>query len=75
MSLYLEVKNLSVLYDRAIVLNGLSLHVNSGELVSLVGPNGAGKSTLLNAMSGLIKWQLDTLKGYGERENYPEWKC
>jgi branched-chain amino acid transport system ATP-binding protein len=62
-SLYLEVKNLSVLYDRAIVLNGLSLHVNSGELVSLVGPNGAGKSTLLNAMSGLIKWQLDTLKG------------
>lgn len=63
MSLYLEVKNLSVLYDRAIVLNGLSLHVNSGELVSLVGPNGAGKSTLLNAMSGLIKWQLDTLKG------------
>ena len=63
MSLYLEVKNLSVLYDRAIVLNGLSLHVNSGELVGLVGPNGAGKSTLLNAMSGLIKWQLDTLKG------------
>lgn len=63
MSLYLEVNNLSVLYDRAIVLNGLSLHVDSGELVSLVGPNGAGKSTLLNAMSGLIKWQLDTLKG------------
>jgi branched-chain amino acid transport system ATP-binding protein len=62
-SLYLEVKNLSVLYDRAIVLNGLSLHVKAGELVSLVGPNGAGKSTLLNAMSGLIKWQLDTLKG------------
>ena len=63
MSLYLEVKNLSVLYDRASVLNVLSLHVNSGELVSLVGPNGAGKSTLLNAMSGLIKWQRDTLKG------------
>lgn len=63
MSLNLEAKNLSVLYDRAIVLNGLSLHVNSGELVSLVGPNGAGKSTLLHAISGLIKWQRDTLKG------------
>jgi len=62
-SLNLEAKNLSVLYDRAIVLNGLSLHVNSGELVSLVGPNGAGKSTLLHAISGLIKWQRDTLKG------------
>lgn len=63
MSHYLEVDNLSVLYDRAIVLNGLSLHVDSGELVGLVGPNGAGKSTLLNAMSGLVKWQVDTLKG------------
>jgi branched-chain amino acid transport system ATP-binding protein len=62
-SLNLEANNLSVLYDRAIVLNGLSLHVNSGELVSLVGPNGAGKSTLLHAISGLIKWQRDTLKG------------
>jgi len=61
-SLYLEVKNLSVLYDRAIVLNGLSLHVNSGELVSLVGPNGAGKSTLLNAMSGLIKCSMTRLR-------------
>lgn len=63
MSLYLEVNNLSVLYDRAIVLNGLSLHVDSGELVSLVGPNGAGKSTLLHAIPGLVKWQCDTLKG------------
>jgi branched-chain amino acid transport system ATP-binding protein len=29
----------------------------------LVGPNGAGKSTLLNAISGLVKWEQDTLKG------------
>ncbi len=63
MSHYLEVSNLSVFYDRAVVLNGMTLHVDTGELVSLVGPNGAGKSTLLNAMSGLVKWQLDTLKG------------
>jgi branched-chain amino acid transport system ATP-binding protein len=61
--LYLEVKNLAVLYDRAIVLNGLSLHVETGELVSLVGPNGAGKSTLLRAVAGLVKWECDTLKG------------
>jgi len=60
---YLEVSNLSVYYDRAVVLNGMSLHVDSGELVSLVGPNGAGKSTLLNAMSGLVRWRLETLKG------------
>ena len=61
--MYLEVKDLTVLYDRAMVLNEVSLHVDSGELVSLVGPNGAGKSTLLRAMAGLVKWEKDTLKG------------
>lgn len=61
--MYLEVKDLTVLYDRAMVLNKVSLQVNRGELVSLVGPNGAGKSTLLRAMSGLVRWEKDTLKG------------
>lgn len=61
--MYLEVKDLTVLYDRAMVLNKVSLGVNKGELVSIVGPNGAGKSTLLRAIAGLIKWEKDTLKG------------
>jgi branched-chain amino acid transport system ATP-binding protein len=61
--LYLEVKNLTVLYDRAMVLNNVSLQVNKGELVSLVGPNGAGKTTLLRAIAGLIKWEKESLKG------------
>lgn len=61
--MYLEVKDLTVLYDRAMVLNKTSLHVNEGELVSLVGPNGAGKTTLLRAISGLIKWEKASLKG------------
>jgi branched-chain amino acid transport system ATP-binding protein len=61
--LYLEVKNLTVLYDRAMVINNVSLGIEKGELVSLVGPNGAGKSTFLRAMAGLIKWEKDTLKG------------
>lgn len=61
--MYLEVKDLTVLYDRAMVLNEVSLHVDIGELVSLVGPNGAGKSTLLCAVAGLVKWERDTLKG------------
>lgn len=61
--MYLEVKDLTVLYDRAMVLNRVSLHVNEGELVSLVGPNGAGKTTLLRAISGLIKWEKASLRG------------
>ena len=61
--MYLEVRNMTILYDRAIVINKVNLKVEKGELVSLVGPNGAGKSTLLRAIVGLIKWEKDTLKG------------
>lgn len=59
----LEISNLTVLYDRAMVLNNVSMHVNEGEIVGLVGPNGAGKTTLLKAVAGLIKWEKDALKG------------
>lgn len=59
----LEVKDLTVLYDRAMVLNRVSLHVQDGEMVSLVGPNGAGKTTLLHAVAGLVKWEKEALKG------------
>jgi branched-chain amino acid transport system ATP-binding protein len=61
--LRLEVKDLTVLYDRAMVLNKVSLHVDDGEMVSLVGPNGAGKTTLLHAVAGLVKWEKEALKG------------
>jgi len=61
--LKLEISNLTVLYDRAMVLNNVSMHVNEGEIVGLVGPNGAGKTTLLKAVAGLIKWEKDALKG------------
>ena len=61
--MYLEVKDLTICYDTAMVLNKVSLQVDVGEVVSLVGPNGAGKSTLLRAIAGLVKWEKDTLKG------------
>jgi branched-chain amino acid transport system ATP-binding protein len=59
----LEVKNLSVRYDKAQILNGVSLAVNAGELVGLVGPNGAGKSTLLRAISGLVRFEERMKRG------------
>jgi branched-chain amino acid transport system ATP-binding protein len=59
----LEVKNLSVRYDKAQILNGVSLAVEAGEFVGLVGPNGAGKSTLLRAISGLVRFEERMKRG------------
>jgi branched-chain amino acid transport system ATP-binding protein len=59
----LEVKALSVRYDKAQILNGVSLEVNEGEFVGLVGPNGAGKSTLLRAISGLVRFEERLKRG------------
>lgn len=55
----LEVTHLTVCYDRAMIINDLSMHVEREELVSLVGPNGAGKSTLLRAVTGLVAWERE----------------
>lgn len=58
----LEVDNLKVSYDKAVLINNLSMVVDEEELVSLVGPNGAGKSTLLRAITGLVAWERDITK-------------
>jgi branched-chain amino acid transport system ATP-binding protein len=51
----LELDGLSVAYDRAPVVRGLTLTVGRGEVVALLGANGAGKTTTLRAISGLLK--------------------
>jgi len=51
----LDVRNINVSYGDVRVLYDVSLHVNEGEVVSIIGGNGAGKSTLLRALSGLLK--------------------
>jgi branched-chain amino acid transport system ATP-binding protein len=59
LKLLLEVAHLKVCYDKAMLINDLSMGVDTGELVSLVGPNGAGKSTLLRAITGLVAWERE----------------
>ena len=51
----LEVKDLCVNYGAVHALNGISLTVNDGEIVSLIGANGAGKTTTLRTITGLEK--------------------
>ena len=51
----LEVKDLHVNYGAVHALNGISLHVDDGEIVSLIGANGAGKTTPLRTITGLEK--------------------
>ncbi len=59
----LEVNNLTVAYDTAVVLDGVSLNVDKGELLGIVGPNGAGKTTLLRTLSGLMSWEREMKRG------------
>jgi ABC-2 type transport system ATP-binding protein len=47
MSTLLEVKNLSKAYGEKVVVKGLQLHINEGEILGFLGPNGAGKSTTI----------------------------
>jgi branched-chain amino acid transport system ATP-binding protein len=51
----LEIDQIDVFYGDVQVIFGLSLHVEEGEVVSIIGGNGAGKSTLLRTVSGLIQ--------------------
>lgn len=53
----LEVQDLSVNYGYVRALSKVSIHVNKGEIISLIGGNGAGKTTTLMAISGLVEKQ------------------
>jgi branched-chain amino acid transport system ATP-binding protein len=62
----LEVTDLEVCYGAITALQGVSLRVDKGAIVTLVGANGAGKTTLLRTISGLIKPRRGAILFEGE---------
>ncbi len=51
----LKVENLNVYYGSIHAIKNLSLHVNEGEIVTMIGANGAGKTTTMHTISGLLR--------------------
>ena len=51
----LHTENMAVGYDRSILIDGIDIAVNPGEILTLIGPNGSGKSTVLRSIIGQLK--------------------
>lgn len=62
----LRIKNLEAGYGKLRVLKRISLHVNPGEIVTLIGANGAGKTTLLATITGLVRASAGEIQLKGE---------
>ena len=63
----LEVRDLNVYYGGIHALQGVSLDVDEGQIVSVIGSNGAGKSSMMNAISGLVKYKSGEIIYKGEK--------
>lgn len=63
----LEVSDLTVAYGQVVVISGLTLTIERGQLACLIGSNGAGKTTLLRALSGMIPATRGTVTFEGTR--------
>ena len=55
MSNILEIKNLEVHFGGIRAVDGISMDVETGKIITLIGANGAGKSTILRSVSGIVK--------------------
>ena len=62
----IEVRDLRVRYGGIVALEGISLDIPDGKIISIVGANGAGKSTTINAISGMVKIYAGSITLDGE---------
>jgi len=66
----LKIRNLHSGYGNLRVLKGVSLHVNAGEIVTIIGGNGSGKSTLLRTAAGIVAAQEGEILFNGKDISY-----
>jgi len=62
----LELRGVSLSFGGLTVVDGLDLHVDEGEIVSVIGPNGAGKTTLFNLITGVYPPDVGEIEFAGE---------
>lgn len=67
MSFPLKVSNITVAYQKKVVLNNVSFSVPHGKLIGIIGPNGAGKSTLIKSILGLVPPISGEVEIFGDR--------
>src|SRR5690242_2636222 len=63
----LQLDDIHTYYGHIAALKGISLAVDTGEIVALIGANGAGKSTTLRTISGLLRPRHGTISFEGGR--------
>ena len=66
MSRVLEVSGLDGGYGSVQILNGISLHVDEGEFVTIIGPNGCGKTTLLRTIATIYRPDAGQVRIFGQ---------
>ncbi|MCL4319324.1 MAG: ABC transporter ATP-binding protein [Firmicutes bacterium] len=65
-SLIIAIRDLKMVYGTQMVLKGINLDVEKGQVIGYIGPNGAGKSTTIKAMLGLVGGYSGTIHIFGQ---------
>ena len=66
----IEIKNLTLGYDKDVILKHINMDIEENDFICIVGPNGSGKSTLVKGILGLIKPMKGKVIYNGLKQNF-----